>query len=371
MGEFLKIKRIVRVAAIFVSLSLFIGFSHSAPAAQALQVPASRLLTPDEAQPLISTDIIETNSGGVEASANIELGDGSTLGLGLQVADPSANSEAAGTNAIVDSKYGQTTVSAEANTFSLVTVTQVATPKLAVRFDLKSDLPVTGTELGNGRLSLNDSNGVYLGTLDEPWAVDADGTRLSTHFELQSNKLVQIVETSGDVTFPVTSDPSWSYSLDLSWKYSLQQSTYSASYVTSRLKTCFNCYFPVYGAPPTYPYVNQTMPLRIRDFWNNPTIHAQVKVSDTYNYGWVFTATSDHIDDAGSTIGFSWYRDPTLHLHLQIDASIVNPSPMTKVLNGSLGSFMCSLAWALPSCNSVYIFKATNTWIDFFDAVTK
>lgn len=367
----MKIKRLIRVAALSVSLCLSIGFSSGAMASESIQGPVSQQATPDSAQSVVSTEVLGTSAGEVKAEANIELSDGSTHGLSIQVADTAANSELAGSKAIVDSKFGQTTVTAESGTFSLVTLTEVATPKLAVKFNLSSGLPVMGTELGNGKTSLNDSNGVYLGTLDKPWALDANGNSLPTHFELQSNTLVQVVDTSGDVAFPVTSDPSWSYGLDISYRYSLLQSTYSASYVTSRLKGCFNCYFPVYGAPPTYPYINQTMPLRIRDLWNSPTIHAQVKVTDTYNYGWVFTATSDHIDDAGSTIGFSWYRDATLHLHLQIDANIVNPNPMTKALNGAFGQFVCSVAWLVPYCNAAYIFKATDTWIVFFNAATK
>lgn len=47
---------------------------------------------------------------------------------------------------------------------------------------------------------------VVVGGFLSPWSVDADGRELATHFELQGDQLVQVVDTTG-ATFPVVSDP--------------------------------------------------------------------------------------------------------------------------------------------------------------------
>lgn len=44
-----------------------------------------------------------------------------------------------------------------------------------------------------------------------PWAVDAAGKTIPTHYELKNNQLFQIVETDADTVFPVTADPSWQW----------------------------------------------------------------------------------------------------------------------------------------------------------------
>jgi hypothetical protein len=44
-----------------------------------------------------------------------------------------------------------------------------------------------------------------------PWAVDANGTRTKTHFEITNGELRQVIETDEHTDFPVISDPSWAW----------------------------------------------------------------------------------------------------------------------------------------------------------------
>ena len=48
-----------------------------------------------------------------------------------------------------------------------------------------------------------------IATISAPWAVDAQGKPVPTHYELQGNKLTQVVDATKDTTFPVTADPAW------------------------------------------------------------------------------------------------------------------------------------------------------------------
>lgn len=47
--------------------------------------------------------------------------------------------------------------------------------------------------------------------VDEPWARDARGKMVPTHFELRDGNLVQIVETNPSTKYPVVADPRWKW----------------------------------------------------------------------------------------------------------------------------------------------------------------
>lgn len=66
-----------------------------------------------------------------------------------------------------------------------------------------ADIPDAATEVVSER-------GV-IAEIEAPWAVDAHGNALPTHYELDGDVLVQKVETASDTAFPVTADPSWTW----------------------------------------------------------------------------------------------------------------------------------------------------------------
>lgn len=55
-----------------------------------------------------------------------------------------------------------------------------------------------------------DGEPELVGGVDAPWARDARGVEVPTHFKVQGNVLTQVVEhKSGDFAYPITADPSW------------------------------------------------------------------------------------------------------------------------------------------------------------------
>lgn len=55
---------------------------------------------------------------------------------------------------------------------------------------------------------ISDANGTFLGGVTTPWAYDANGVAVPTHFEAAGNTLIQVVEhSSGAYTYPITADP--------------------------------------------------------------------------------------------------------------------------------------------------------------------
>lgn len=75
------------------------------------------------------------------------------------------------------------------------------------------DFPVDVPE--GGRLELSDSGGALVLSatneivvaVDVPWAKDADGNLVETHFTVEGNRLTQLVSHGDHVAYPVVADP--------------------------------------------------------------------------------------------------------------------------------------------------------------------
>ena len=48
-----------------------------------------------------------------------------------------------------------------------------------------------------------------IGYLGVPWAVDANGGLVKTHYEVSGDTVTQVLETNTDTAFPVSADPTW------------------------------------------------------------------------------------------------------------------------------------------------------------------
>lgn len=59
-----------------------------------------------------------------------------------------------------------------------------------------------------GSVSVLDAKGIWVAGFAVPWAKDANGAAVPTHFEVDTNRLVQVVDlTSAPVAYPVVADP--------------------------------------------------------------------------------------------------------------------------------------------------------------------
>lgn len=95
------------------------------------------------------------------------------------------------------------------------------------------------------------------GSLQEAWAIDAEGKSIPTSYTWDGRTLTQHVDLSAPgIVFPVLADPGWNYA----YKFPV---TKTNAQTKTLLDKCFNCEFPVSGAPKTYPKVNQLLPLKV------------------------------------------------------------------------------------------------------------
>jgi hypothetical protein len=243
-------------------------------------------------------------------------------------------------------------------------VAQSFTPSTTTAITYETNFGVDSylVQVENLGLQVITRDGTYLGTITTPWAFDSKGRNLNTWFTLDNSQLTQHISIDKQVSYPVTSDPNWSYTFDTMVNTThgvggIHASYRSPAYVTNLLKACFNCYFPISGAPKTYPYVGQTMPLQIQmPIFSFATKPAPVKVSAVYSYGWKFTALPGHVDWVGSTITFLWYADFDGRLHLSVVGSIANPNP-------------CGFGTD-DACHVTYPLIAGGSWAQLFNNVT-
>lgn len=59
----------------------------------------------------------------------------------------------------------------------------------------------------DGSVAMLDTAGGVIGFVDAPWAVDAAGNQVDTHYELEGDALVQVVEPTHSTQYPVVADP--------------------------------------------------------------------------------------------------------------------------------------------------------------------
>ncbi|WP_297006681.1 hypothetical protein [uncultured Corynebacterium sp.] len=66
--------------------------------------------------------------------------------------------------------------------------------------------------MDDGTVGLN-SGRFPQGAFDTPWAKDAEGKEVPTHFEVRGNSLVQVVDFDGNTFFPVVADPRFNWDI--------------------------------------------------------------------------------------------------------------------------------------------------------------
>ena len=179
-----------------------------------------------------------------------------------------------------------------------VLMTLTAAPK-SNRFDFKFDLPSGMDTQPSPNGFLVSSGSRVLGSVAKPWAIDGNGRLLKTHFEWKDETLTQVLDENLEtVSYPVVLDPAWAY---------IQQYDLDFSPVTSfnRLKTCFNCYFPVDGAPRNYPTQGQLLPLTVGGIGNFECTMGPTFTGSNYRV-FEFFATRNHVDGYGSKIAFEF-----------------------------------------------------------------
>ncbi|MGW7411559.1 hypothetical protein [Streptomyces sp. NPDC054863] len=147
-------------------------------------------------------------------SVNAVAADGTSFGLSLPgVKDVEGVKAGAGTIVYRDAAAA-TDIAVQPTTDggarALVTLKDGKAPETH-RFRLNLPQGAGLTEDGRGGFEVHRKSGdgvhVPVGTVDAPWAKDANGKPVPTRYKLDGNDIVQTVETNDKTAFPVVADP--------------------------------------------------------------------------------------------------------------------------------------------------------------------
>ena len=131
----------------------------------------------------------------------------------LTIAVPAATSaELTGDVSSLTGDDGTSTI-VQATVAGVQVVTTVTEPSAALALDLVTTVPegTTWTVQPDGAVVLAGETGVASAIVGAPWAIDASGRSLDTHFTVEGDVLTQHVDTA-DAVFPVVADPDlWWY----------------------------------------------------------------------------------------------------------------------------------------------------------------
>ncbi|WP_144660043.1 hypothetical protein [Paenarthrobacter nicotinovorans] len=193
----------------------------------------------------------------------------------------------------------------------------------AFSYEIDAGDNVTAQERPDGGIRLFAANGAPLGAFEAPWAVDAAGKKLNTTYTWEDGILTQSVEVTSSTKYPVLADPSWGYTT----KIEIGATTGTA--VRNLLHGCFNCNFPIDGAPQAFPTYGQYLPLTVAGAnFNCKFMYETPPTSNLYDF--TFEALPGHVDGAGSTIDFTFYKAPgesSMYLYAQGWIVGMDPGP--------------------------------------------
>ncbi|GIG41719.1 DUF2599 domain-containing protein [Cellulomonas phragmiteti] len=74
-------------------------------------------------------------------------------------------------------------------------------------YDLSLPEGSTARLLDGGSVLVTDEAGAFVAGVAAPWAADATGRALATHYRLEGSTLVQVVDVDDDAVYPVVADP--------------------------------------------------------------------------------------------------------------------------------------------------------------------
>ncbi|MCH3975513.1 MAG: DUF2599 domain-containing protein [Bifidobacterium tibiigranuli] len=89
----------------------------------------------------------------------------------------------------------------------------------------------TGNTDGSVTLYKDKAETQILAYVPAPWAKDATGREVSTHYEIQDNSLVQVIQPTRNDTYPIVADPTTISTFFSSWKWIYRSPYWSLSLV--------------------------------------------------------------------------------------------------------------------------------------------
>jgi len=142
----------------------------------------------------------------------------------------SGQAKVAKKNTVVYEDYQENTdvvVQAFKGSVRVLTILNDADAPSEYEYDV--NVPVGGhmKKLQDGSIKILDKNEKFEGGFAPAWALDKNGKKVPTHYEIRGNKLIQVIEhLSVNVTYPIVADPHYGAGMirQAFWRYRKQPS---------------------------------------------------------------------------------------------------------------------------------------------------
>lgn len=180
----------------------------SGAAASKVAVPAAAAATAEDAAVISGSVTVSVPRNAIDG-VDIGLND-ATISVQLPGAADAGGAVVLDTGAITypsATSVANTVVPTDSGAQLLTTLSSVEAPTLYA-YDIASTDGSTVALADDGSALVIAPSGEVLLRAEAPWAVDARGAAVPTHYELDGNKLVQVVDhTRGDYAYPIVADP--------------------------------------------------------------------------------------------------------------------------------------------------------------------
>jgi hypothetical protein len=147
----------------------------------------------------------------VDAADGVSIDDGSggSLNIGLPFADRAGDATRKSGVTVYDNGNGSSTVPVAHSDGSVQISTVISDANAPHNYAYALDLS-SGQSLASntdGSVSIVGDDGSIDATVNAPWAKDANGQAVSTHYTVHGNTLTQVVDFTSQTAFPVVADP--------------------------------------------------------------------------------------------------------------------------------------------------------------------
>lgn len=157
---------------------------------------------------VVSVDLSSDASDGI----SIDSPTAGDLEIGLPFADTAGDAQVVDGVMVYDNGNGSSTtplVHADGSVQILTTIADANAPTAyEYQFDLAAGAVLTVT--GDGGVDIVEADGSVSRSIAAPWAIDANGRALSTHYLVLGGTLTQVIEFNTSTAYPVVADPTFS-----------------------------------------------------------------------------------------------------------------------------------------------------------------
>lgn len=158
----------------------------------------------DEASVITSAE--HGNKGEIEAGIRIP---GTKTTESVDIVDLPTSVVSAEGPALATHEVDGSIVSAYSTQGGVQTFIQIPDPSSPMEYRFPIDTP-NGASLElqpDGSVFVVGSDALPMAVVDVPWALDAEGAQVPTHFRVEGNTIVQVLQPEKNTTFPIIADP--------------------------------------------------------------------------------------------------------------------------------------------------------------------